>query len=191
MAAPAAPKPISEKPLPPPPAPTPVQTSFGPYTLPSLDLLEKPPVGVQPTTTVVEDAKLNAEVLRQTLLEFGIEAEDVQPQHRHISHLYGVYPGWMFTPEHYPEYYEACRKSLDHRGDESTGWAMAWRVAMWARFLDGDRALKVIGNLLRYTSSDAGTNYAEGGGLYANLFDAPDAVVTTPLASVLRRNMSA
>jgi len=106
------------------------------------------------------------------LLEFGMEAEEPQPQHRHISHLYGVYPGWMFTPGRFPEHYEACRKSLDFRGDESTGWAMGWRVAMWARFLDGDRALKVIGNLLTYKSTDPELNYMRGGGLYANLFDA-------------------
>lgn len=106
------------------------------------------------------------------LLEFTIEAGEPQPQHRHISHLYGVYPGWMFTPDHLSDYFEACRKSLDFRGDKSTGWAMGWRVAMWARFLDGNRALKVIGNLLCFKHSDAAMNYQNGGGLYANLFDA-------------------
>ena len=106
------------------------------------------------------------------LLEFSIEAEDVQPQHRHISHLYGVHPGWMFTPQRLSEYYEACRKSLDVRGDKSTGWAMAWRVAMWARFLDGDRALAVLGCLMNYVDVSAPENYGGGGGLYANLFDA-------------------
>jgi alpha-L-fucosidase 2 len=106
------------------------------------------------------------------LLEFGIEAEEPQPEHRHISHLYGVHPGWMFTPNHLSEYYEACRKSLDFRGDESTGWAMGWRVAMWARFRDGDRAMKVLGNLLRFIDVTADDNGVKGGGLYANLFDA-------------------
>lgn len=106
------------------------------------------------------------------LLEFGIEAEEPQPQHRHISHLYGVYPGWMFTPERLPEYFAACRASLDARGDKSTGWAMAWRVAMWARFLDGDRALKVMGELLSYKDADPHSEGNAGGGLYANLWDA-------------------
>jgi len=106
------------------------------------------------------------------LLEFGIEAAEPQPQHRHISHLYGVYPGWMFTPDRLPTWYEACRQSLDVRGDQSTGWAMGWRVAMWARFRDGNHALKVIGNLLCYRHSDAKMNYTNGGGLYSNLFDA-------------------
>lgn len=107
-----------------------------------------------------------------SLLEFSIEAEQPQPEHRHISHLYGVYPGWMFTPDNLPEYYEACRKSLDARGDKSTGWAMGWRVAMWARFRDGNRTLNVIGNLLTYRNADAEMNYQNGGGLYANLWDA-------------------
>ena len=106
------------------------------------------------------------------LLEFSMEADEPQPGHRHISHLYGVYPGWMFTPGHLPEYFEAGRKSLDARGDQSTGWAMGWRVAMWARFLDGNRALSVIGNLLTYVNADREMNYMGGGGLYANLFDA-------------------
>ena len=106
------------------------------------------------------------------LLEFSLEAEDLQPQHRHISHLYGVHPGWMFTPDHLSKYYAACRKSLDARGDQSTGWAMAWRVAMWARFMDGDRALSVMGSLMRFVDPTSKENYANGGGLYANLFDA-------------------
>jgi alpha-L-fucosidase 2 len=106
------------------------------------------------------------------ILEFGIEAEEPQPGHRHISHLYGVYPGCMFTPDHRAEHYEACRKSLDARGDKTTGWAMGWRVAMWARLLDGNRALTVIGNLLCYKNADAEMNYTNGGGLYANLWDA-------------------
>lgn len=106
------------------------------------------------------------------LLEFGIEIEEPQINHRHISHLYGVFPGCMFTPSTLPEFYEACRKSLDVRGDKSTGWAMGWRVAMWARFRDGNRALSVIGNLLTYKNADAEMNYMNGGGLYANLWDA-------------------
>lgn len=106
------------------------------------------------------------------LLEFGIEAEEPQPGHRHISHLYGVYPGWMFTPERLPDYYNACQRSLEVRGDESTGWAMAWRVAMWARFQDGNHALKVVGNLMKFKDKQADMTYGPGGGLYANLFDA-------------------
>lgn len=106
------------------------------------------------------------------LLEYGIEADEPEPTHRHLSHLYGVYPGWMYTPDQSPEYFEACRKSLEARGDKSTGWAMGWRVALWARFRDGNRALKVIGNLLSYVPTNTTLEYQSGGGLYANLWDA-------------------
>jgi len=105
------------------------------------------------------------------MLEYGIEAREPEPTHRHLSHIYGVYPGWMFTPEKNADYYEACRKSLDARGDKSTGWAMGWRVALWARFRDGNRALSVIGNLLNYIDADAEVVHQSGGGLYANLWD--------------------
>ena len=106
------------------------------------------------------------------LLEFGIEVEEPEPLHRHVSHLYGVYPGSMFTPSEHTDLYEACRKSLDARGDKSTGWAMGWRVALWARLRDGNRALRLIGDLLSYVNADSAMNYTNGGGLYANLWDA-------------------
>ena len=58
--------------------------------------------------------------------EYSLEAEEPEPHHRHLSHIYGVYPGWMFTPDENPEHFEASRKSLESRGDFSTGWAMGW-----------------------------------------------------------------
>ena len=106
------------------------------------------------------------------LLEYGIEAEEPEPTHRHLSHIYGAYPGWAYTPDQQADFYEASRKSLDARGDISTGWAMGWRVALWARFRDGDRTLAVIGNLLKFVEPSADVKYQGGGGLYANLWDA-------------------
>jgi alpha-L-fucosidase 2 len=106
------------------------------------------------------------------MLEYSIEAEEPEPTHRHLSHIYGAYPGWLFTPDQNVDYYRACRKSLDARGDKSTGWAMGWRVALWARFRDGDRALAVIGNLLHYIGAGDAWTFMDGGGLYANLWDA-------------------
>ncbi len=103
------------------------------------------------------------------LLEFGVELEEPEPRHRHISHLYGVYPGVLFSPDKHADLYAACRKSLESRGDESTGWAMGWRVAVWARFLDGNRALNVIGHFLHHVRSDAKHQHSRGGGLYTNL----------------------
>lgn len=102
------------------------------------------------------------------LLEFGEDFEEAELCHRHLSHLYGVYPGTEFTTEQNREYYDAAKISLERRGDLSTGWAMGWRVALRARFLDGDRACSIIKNLL--TVVDPREN--RSGGVYINLFDA-------------------
>ena len=89
-----------------------------------------------------------------------------------MSHLYGAYPGAALTPERNRDRYLAARVSLDRRGDESTGWGMGWRVALWARFGDGDRALRVIGNLLRVVEPGDPDDRMQGGGVYISLLDA-------------------
>lgn len=71
-----------------------------------------------------------------------------EPHHRHVSHLYGLYPSAQITRRSTPELFAAARKSLETRGDESTGWAMAWRINLWARLEDGDHAYKLITGLL-------------------------------------------
>ncbi len=106
------------------------------------------------------------------LLEFGEDFEEYDIHHRHVSHLYGVYPGSDFTPDHNHEYFEAARVSLERRGDRTTGWAMGWRVALWARFGNGDHACRVIKNLLTPVLPDAAMSYGPNGGVYLNLFDA-------------------
>ena len=106
---------------------------------------------------------------RGELLEYGEEFAEPEPLHRHVSHLYGVYPGWEFTPDKQVELYCAAKKSLELRGDISTGWAMGWRAALWARFRDGNRVCGVIKNLLQPV--EPGT-WSHRGGLYKNLFDA-------------------
>ena len=85
-----------------------------------------------------------------------------------MSHLYGVYPGYEFTRATEPARFEAARVSLDQRGDEGTGWAMAWRVALWARFGDGDRALRVIRRFLNVIDAAQPIDYAKGG-IYTSL----------------------
>jgi alpha-L-fucosidase 2 len=87
--------------------------------------------------------------------------------HRHISHLWGLYPGSLISPYRSPKLFEAAKTSLVHRGDISTGWSMGWKVNVWARLLDGNHAYKLITNQLTPT----GVN-KEGGGTYPNLFDA-------------------
>ncbi|EJW95378.1 alpha-L-fucosidase, partial [gut metagenome] len=94
---------------------------------------------------------------------------EVEPTHRHVSHLYGLYPGNEITIEHTPELAEAARKSLAVRGDKSTGWSMAWKINFWARLHDGDHAYKLFGDLLRPTVDDS-TLKVTGGGSYPNLF---------------------
>ena len=106
------------------------------------------------------------------LLEYSHDFPEHEPSHRHVSHLYGVYPGSQLTPDRSPDLYRAARVSLQRRGDESTGWGMGWRVALWARFFDGDRALGVIGNLLTLLEPDADGGPWKGGGVYVNLMDA-------------------
>ena len=91
--------------------------------------------------------------------------------HRHISHLYGLHPARLSTPEETPELAEACRQCLARRGDDGTGWSLGWKINQWARLKDGDHALKLLTRQLRLVDAQ-GTNYSTGGGTYANLFDA-------------------
>jgi len=88
---------------------------------------------------------------------------------RHVSHLYGLYPGNQISPFRTPELFEAARTSLKFRGDESTGWSMGWKVNLWARFLDGNHALSLIRDQLRPSIQPNGR---QRGGTYPNLFDA-------------------
>lgn len=82
------------------------------------------------------------------LQEWLEDYEEVEPQHRHVSHLYGLHPGSQITPSKTPELAEACRRTLERRGDEATGWSRAWKINFWARLGDGDRALKLFRSLL-------------------------------------------
>ncbi len=104
------------------------------------------------------------------LQEWLEDRDDPENKHRHVSHLWGLHPGAEITKEDTPELSEAARKSLEMRGDEGTGWSMGWKVNFWARLKDGDRAFRLINNLLRLTGSSR-TDYT-GGGIYPNLFDA-------------------
>ncbi len=95
-----------------------------------------------------------------------------EPHHRHVSHLYGLHPGTMISPEKTPELADACRKTLELRGDEGTGWSLAWKINFFARLLDGDHAAKLLYRLLRPVQNGRLIRYSGGGGVYPNLFDA-------------------
>ena len=92
-------------------------------------------------------------------------------KHRHVSHLYGLYPSNQISPYRTPEIFDAARTSLLYRGDPATGWSMGWKVNFWARFLDGNHAYKLITDQLRLVSSEQGQSMT-GGGTYANMLDA-------------------
>ncbi|WP_321475343.1 glycoside hydrolase family 95 protein [uncultured Paludibaculum sp.] len=107
------------------------------------------------------------------ILEWLEEYPEPEPHHRHVSHLWGLYPGTEITPQETPELAKAARKSLDARGDASTGWSLAYKINLWARLGDGNRAHKLLGMLLAPVGSNSTKmNYSSGGGSYENLFDA-------------------
>ncbi|MBU2950877.1 glycoside hydrolase family 95 protein [Tamlana agarivorans] len=107
------------------------------------------------------------------LQEWYHDWEDAKPQHRHQSHLFGLHPGNHITPELTPTLAEACKKALEIKGDESTGWSKGWRINLWARLKDGNHAYKMYRTLLHYVEpSGLYTNYSKGGGTYPNLLDA-------------------
>ena len=101
------------------------------------------------------------------LQEWLGDVDDPNDHHRHISHLYGLFPSNQISPYRTPELYAAAKNTLIQRGDVSTGWSMGWKVNWWARMLDGNHAYKLIQSQL----SPLGTNPG-GGGTYTNLFDA-------------------
>ena len=117
------------------------------------------------------------------LLEWLDEKKDPvldQPgdTHRHVSHLFGLFPGRQFAPTSTPALAAAARTSLASRGDAGTGWSMAWKTAFWARLLDGDHAYKMLRGQLATPGARAaqqsgpGTEGNNAGGTYANMFDA-------------------
>ncbi|MFA6560594.1 MAG: glycoside hydrolase family 95 protein [Verrucomicrobiia bacterium] len=102
------------------------------------------------------------------LQEWLEDKDDPKNTHRHVSHLWGVYPSDDITWRE-PKFFDAARQSLIYRGDAATGWSMGWKINLWARFLDGDHALLILRNLLQPVGNLKGR---WGGGMYPNLFDA-------------------
>jgi len=105
------------------------------------------------------------------LMEWAEEFKEVDPHHRHVSHLFALYPGNEISFYKTPEYASAAKQSLITRGDGGTGWSLAWKIAFWARLHEGDSALMILNNLLHPPLHDA-ASYNDGGGSYYNLFDA-------------------
>jgi alpha-L-fucosidase 2 len=101
------------------------------------------------------------------LQEWLDDVDNPDDHHRHISHLYGLFPSNQISPYRTPKLYSAAKNTLIQRGDVSTGWSMAWKINWWAKMLDGNHAYKLIQNQLRPVGANR-----EGGGSYNNLFDA-------------------
>ncbi|MBC8143611.1 MAG: glycoside hydrolase family 95 protein, partial [Armatimonadetes bacterium] len=108
---------------------------------------------------------------RGQLLEWFREFEDEDEHHRHVSHLYGLYPAALYSAESDPALCDAVCRSLEIRGDAGTGWSLGWKLCLWARLGDGNHAYELVKRLLTLVDK-SDTNYMGGGGVYANLFDA-------------------
>ena len=105
------------------------------------------------------------------LKEWFEDKDDMTSTYRHVSHLWGFFPGKQITVEGTPELTQAAKVSLNARGDEASGWSTAWKINFWARFQDGERAYKMVRTLLRPAQKlgDLPVNHS---GIYVNMFDA-------------------
>jgi alpha-L-fucosidase 2 len=108
------------------------------------------------------------------LQEWLEDWDNPEDHHRHVSHLYGAYPSNQISPLHTPELFDAARTSLIYRGDPSTGWSMNWKINLWARFLDGNHAYKLMTDQISLVEKCdyEHIDYEGKGGTYPNMFDA-------------------
>ena len=106
------------------------------------------------------------------LQEWLIDGDDPRDQHRHISHLYGLYPSNQISPYSHPDLFTAAANTLNQRGDMATGWSLGWKTNFWARMLDGNHAFTIIKNMLHLLPDDSKARQFPDGRTYPNLFDA-------------------
>jgi len=106
------------------------------------------------------------------LQEWLIDADDPKDEHRHISHLYGLYPSNQISPYSHPDLFTAAANTLNQRGDMATGWSLGWKTNFWARMLDGNHAFTIIKNMLHLLPDDSKMRQFPNGRTYPNLFDA-------------------
>ena len=138
----------------------------------SLDFARDDKVGAQDDNFLNEISEAITKLAPNKISEHGYlmewleDYQEVDPQHRHVSHLYGLHPGNEISPTLTPELAEACRATLNRRGDEATGWSRAWKQNFWARLGDGNRVLKLFKSLLMPVEPGSWAH----GGTYPNLF---------------------
>ncbi len=108
------------------------------------------------------------------LLEWNEQLEETDINHRHVSHLYALHPASLIRFGRDMQLFEACKRTLERRGDDGTGWSLAWKVNFWARLRDGDHALRLLNNQLRYVTAENNgeTKYNRHGGTFPNMLDA-------------------
>ena len=104
------------------------------------------------------------------LQEWMQDGDDPKDEHRHVSHLYGLYPSNQISPYSHPDLFTAAANTLNQRGDMATGWSLGWKINFWARMLDGNHAFRIITNMLNMIPCS--TEWGPRGGTYPNLFDA-------------------
>ncbi len=124
--------------------------------------LEEKLQSVPPPGVVSKDGRI------QEWLE---DYKETEPQHRHISHLYGLYPASLITPSSTPALAEAAKKTLEVRGDDGPSWSIAYKLLFWARLHDGNRAFKLFREILK-PKFGTDINYGAGGGVYPNMLSA-------------------
>ena len=122
--------------------------------------------------------KMNADLYpyqigqKGNLQEWYYDWEDEDPKHRHISHLYGLYPGTSITMKKTPELANAVKRSLELRTNNGTGWSIAWKINLWARLQNSERAYDALKTIMTYYPADKNEVKMVGGGTYPNLLDA-------------------
>ncbi len=104
------------------------------------------------------------------LQEWSEDYAEADPHHRHLSHLFGLHPGRQISPLETPQFAAACKRTLELRGNEGTGWSKGWKINFWARLLEGDMAYTLIRQAMNYTPTPGGG--VTGGGTYPNFFGA-------------------
>lgn len=106
------------------------------------------------------------------LQEWIWDGDDPKDEHRHISHLYGLYPSNQISPYQHPDLFAAAANTLQQRGDMATGWSLGWKMNFWARMLDGNHAFRILSNMLHLLPDDSKMKDYPDGRTYPNLFDA-------------------
>ena len=109
---------------------------------------------------------------KKQLQEWLIDADGSEKQHRHISHLYGLFPSNQISPYSHNELFAAAKQTLTDRGDAATGWSLGWKICFWARMLDGTHALTILKNMLKLLPDEDSADKYPNGRTFPNLFDA-------------------